>query len=127
MASKEFIEELNNVRELMTKELYLEALKILEKLKKKEKETNQDYNYDLIHQLYQLDSNCKSALNQQIIQKYVDNVLNQKKSITFSELNHQLREKGILSITEDILKKEIELLILRDRLHCKIDKETIML
>ncbi|MFX1280691.1 MAG: hypothetical protein ACFFA3_15050 [Promethearchaeota archaeon] len=127
MEPKEFLEELNNARELMTKELYPEALKILEKLKKKEKETNQDYNYNLVHQLYQLDSNCKSAFNQHIIHKYLDNVLNQNKSITFRDLNHQLREKGILTINEDILKKEIELLILRDKLHCKVNKETITL
>ncbi|MFX0027602.1 MAG: hypothetical protein ACFE8B_00205 [Candidatus Hermodarchaeota archaeon] len=126
MEPKKFLEELNTVRELMTKEMYIDALKILEKLKKSDKEINQDHNYTLIHQLYQLDSNCKSALNQQLIQNYLENVLNKRKTITFRDLNRNLRDKGILDIDEDVLRKEVELLILRNRLHCRIDKETII-
>jgi len=125
MNPKEFIEKLNDVRGLMTQEKYFDAIQILDKLKKTEKNSN--YNYDVIHQLYQLDSNCRSVYNQQIILNHLKNISDKKKSISFEELNQELKDKYNLNLNDQILRREVELLILRNKLYCKIDKDTIIL
>ena len=125
MNPKEFIEKLNDVRGLMTQENYFDAIQILDKLKKTEKNSN--YNYDVIHQLYQLDSNCRSVYNQQIILNHLKNISDKKKSISFEELNQELKDKYNLNLNDQILRREVELLILRNKLYCKIDKATIIL
>jgi len=125
MNPKEFIEKLNDVRGLMTQEKYFDAIKILDKLKKTEK--NNNYNYDVIHQLYQLDSNCRSVYNQQIILNHLKNISDKKKSISFEELNQELKDKYNLNLNDQILRREVELLILRNKLYCKIDKDIIIL
>lgn len=127
MNPKEFIEKLNDVRGLMTQEKYFDAIKILDKLKKTEKNNGYDYNYDVIHQLYQLDSNCRSVYNQQIILNHLKNISDKKKSISFEELNQELKDKYNLNLNDQILRREVELLILRNKLYCKIDKATIIL
>ncbi|MHA2392309.1 MAG: hypothetical protein ACXAEX_10065 [Promethearchaeota archaeon] len=126
MDSERFAKRLNEVRELMTQERYVKALEILEKLKETEKNSEYDYNYNLIHQLYQLDSNCKSARNQQIILNHLKNISTEKKSISLNELNQILRNEENLSLSEDILKRELELLILRNEIQCKIDENSII-
>jgi hypothetical protein len=127
MNPKDFLEKLNSIQELMSEEKYSEAIKILDKLKNLEKSSDIDYHYDLIHRLYQLDSNCRSAFHQQVILKFLKNISIKRKSITFKKLNQELREKGILVLNEEILRREIELLILRNQLYCKIDEDTIIL
>ena len=127
MNPKEFIEKLNGVRELMTQEKYTEAIKILDRLKNTEKNSGYDYNYDVIHQLYQLDSNCRSVYNQQIILNHLKNISDKKKSISFEELNQELKDKYNLNLNDQILRREVELLILRNKLYCKIDKDIIIL
>ena len=127
MNPKEFIEKLNDVRGLMTQEKYFDAIQILDKLKKIEKNSGYDYNYDVIHQLYQLDSNCRSVYNQQIILNHLKNISDKKKSISFEGLNRELKEKYNLNLNDQILRREVELLILRNKLYCKIDKDTIIL
>ena len=127
MNPKEFIEKLNDVRGLMTQEKYTEAIKILDRLKNTEKNSGYDYNYDVIHQLYQLDSNCRSVYNQQIILNHLKNISDKKKSISFEELNQKLEDKYNLNLNDQILRREVELLILRNKLYCKIDKDTIIL
>lgn len=127
MNPKEFIEKLNDVRGLMTQEKYFDAIKILDKLNKTEKNSGYDYNYDVIHQLYQLDSNCRSVYNQQIILNHLKNISGKKKSISFEDLNQELKDKYNLNLNDQILRREVELLILRNKLYCKIDKDTIIL
>jgi len=127
MNPKEFIEKLNDVRGLMTQEKYFDAIQILDKLKKIEKNSGYDYNYDVIHQLYQLDSNCRSVYNQQIILNHLKNISDKMKSISFEELNQELKDKYNLNLNHQILRREVELLILRNKLYCKIDKDTIIL
>jgi hypothetical protein len=122
MNPKEFIKLLDKTRELMTLEKYTEAMVILENLKELEKNNDYNYNYNLVHQLYQLDSNCKSAHHQQIILEIIKKFLITKNSITFEELNKQLRVKENLNISEEILRREVEILILRNLLSCKIEK-----
>jgi len=127
MNPKEFIERLKGIRELMTQEKYSDAIKILDNLKNIEKSSGYDYNYNLIHQLYQLDSNCRSTFNQQIILKQLRNISIKKKTISFKELNQLLRKKSGLNINEDILRREIELLILRNLLKCELKGNQIVL
>lgn len=121
MNPTEFIKLLNEVRELMIQEKYADAIIILDKLKDDEQKNKDEFNYNLIHQLYQLDSNCKSAYRQQIILEYLKNISSEKKSISFHELNQKLREKGSLNISDEILRREVELLILRNLLVGKIE------
>ena len=125
MDSQEFVKHLNEIQDLMEKENYSEAIKLIEKLKEVDKKT--DLNYNLTHRLYQLDSNSRSLYNQQLIIQNVGDLSKKHKSITFQELNHVLRRKNELNLTDDILRREIELLILRDKLAWKIEKDMIIL
>jgi len=124
MDAEEFIKQLNYVQELMQKEDYKEAVILIEKLKKLEKSVNFDYN--LTHRLYQLDSNTRSLYNQQIILKVIKNLSIENDCISFEELNQILKEKDKLELSDDLLKREIEILILRNLLSCTIDKEKII-
>ena len=85
MDIQDFIKQLKQVQELMNKEKYKEAISLIEKLK--EIETESDFNYNLTHKLYQLDSNAHSLFNQQNILKIIYELSNRYKSITFQELN----------------------------------------
>lgn len=60
--------------------------------------------YDLTHQLYQLDSNCKSAFQQQVILTHLNKISRRKNSISFKELNQDLKNKNKLDISETILR-----------------------
>ncbi len=125
MDNKEFLNQLNNIRELIAQEKYTDAIVLINNLKEIEK-TN-DFDYNLTHQLYQLDSNSRSLYNQKIILKYVQKITIDQKSITFHELNQIIKENKALNLSDDILRREIEILILRDRLFCKLDGERIIL
>jgi len=124
MNSQEFVEQLNKIQELMEQENYKEAITLIEKLKKIENES--DFGYNLTHRLYQLDSNSRSLYNQQIIFANVRDLFKKYKFISFQELNRVLRTKNELNLTDDILRREIELLILRNQLHWKIEKDNIV-
>ena len=126
MNSKEFMKLLNEARELMTQEKYTEAIVILENLKSSDKTSENDFNYDLVHQLYQLDSNCKSAYHQQIILEIIKNLPIPNNSIKLEEIYKVLRVKENLDITEEILRREVELLILRNLLNCKIEGDQLI-
>ncbi|MFX0004934.1 MAG: hypothetical protein ACFE9C_05840 [Candidatus Hodarchaeota archaeon] len=125
MNSQEFIENLKEIQELIEKEHYKQAINFIEKLKKVEKKS--DFGYNLTHRLYQLDSNSRSLYNQQIILENVRDLSKQYKTIRFEELNHILKAKEEISLTNDILRREVELLILRNQLPWKINKDTIIL
>ena len=112
-----FVEQLAEVSQLMKNEKYQEALIIIEKLKEIEK--NGDFDYDLTHKLYQLDSNTRSLYNQEVILKGINNLAEKQSSTTFEELHKLI--KSDLTIDEATLRKEIELLILRDKIQLHID------
>ena len=126
MDPKEFMKLLNEARELMTQEKYTEAMVILDNLKDLDKTSEHDYNYDLVHQLYQLDSNCKSAYHQQIILEIINDIPNTKNSLSLDDLNSLLKDKEKLNISEEILRREVELLILRNLLNCKIEGDQLI-
>ena len=121
MNPKDFMKLLNETRELMIQEKYKEAITILEKLKNSEKNGEYDYNYDLVHQLYQLDSNCKSAYHQQRVLEIIKDIPITNNSIKLNEIYKILNSKGDLNISEEVLRREVELLILRNLLNCKLE------
>lgn len=124
MDDQKFIKQLNEVQDLMQQEKYQEAVILIEKLKEFEKKNNYDYN--LTHRLYQLDSNAHSLYNQQVIHHIINDLSKRYDSISFQELNRVLKEKKELNLSNDILQREIEILILRSLISCKIDGEKLI-
>ncbi len=125
VSSQEFINQLNQVQELMLKEDYKKAIIILDKLKTIEKQSS--YNYNLTLKLYQLDSNVRSLYNQQLILKYIYDFPNEKREISFKEILDILKQKESIEIDVGILKREIEILMLRSLLSCKVEENKIIL
>jgi len=123
MSTQEFIKRLNEAQELMLQEKYKEANILLEELKDLEKKG--DFDYNLTHKLYQLDSNSRSLYNQQVILNIILTISQKMSSITFTELNNQIKEQEDLTIDESILRREIEILILRSLTSCKIEGNKI--
>lgn len=124
MDSQEFLKRVNEVQELMKQENYKEAINIIEKLKEIEK--NSTFDYSITHRLYQLDSNSRSLYNQQIILKTINNLSKKREIINFHELNREIKESVKLDLSNDILKREIEILILRNLLSCKIEGDKLI-
>lgn len=123
MESREFMEDLNKVQKLMSQEMYKDALILLERLKKIEKQGN--FNYNLTHKLYQLYSNAQSLYNQQRILNLMFEISQKHKSISFTELRKKLKEKEQTDLDEPSLRREIEILILRELLSCKIKEDKL--
>ena len=119
MDTNDFVKDLNDAQELMRNERYPEALIILGKLKEADKAGNFDYN--LTHKLYQLISNSQSLYNQQRVLSVVKKISHKQKSISFIELNEMLNKQENVELDELILRREVEILILRSLLECKIE------
>ena len=111
MKPNEFANNLNEVQELMAKEKYKEALVLLENLKELDKTS--DFDYNLTHKLYQLDSNTRSLYNQQIILERLNSINKDIKMISVAEFNDILKLKDNILLEEPILRRELEILILR--------------
>jgi len=119
MEANDFVKELNDAQELMRNERYPEALIILGRLKEADKAGNFDYN--LTHKLYQLISNSQSLYNQQRVLSVVKKVSHKQKSISFIDLKELLNKQENVELDELILRREVEILILRSLLECKIE------
>ena len=119
MDANDFVRDLNDAKELMRSEKYLDALVILNKLKEADKAGNFDYN--LTHKLYQLISNSQSLYNQQRVLSVVKKISHKQKSISFIDLKEVLNNQENVALDEQILRREVEILILRSLLECKID------
>ena len=124
MNTKEFMNQLNEVQKLMNSEKYKEAMILLDKLKEVEKNTN--LNYNITHRLFQLDSNSRSLYNQQVILKNLNNISKLNASISFQELNLVIKDRDELELSNDILRREVEILILRNLITCRIDGERLI-
>lgn len=124
MKSQEFIKRLSDAQELMLKEKYKEAIALLEQLKEIEK--TGDFDYNLTHKLYQLDSNSHSLYNQQVILKILLTLSKESESISINELNQLLKETEGLNIDDSILRREIEILILRSLLSAKFEGDLLL-
>ncbi len=119
MDVEDFIKQLNKAQDLSIQENYNEAINLIEELKEVEKKS--DFNYNLTHSLYQLDSNIHSLHNQQVILNHINDVPRKQESISFQEINLLIKKSTKLDLNDDILRREIELLILRNLLICNID------
>ena len=121
MDNQDLIAQLNVAQDLMSQAKYKEAFILLENLK--EIENNNDFDYNLTHRLYQLYSNCRSLYNQKIILKHINKISKYSASVSFRELKNEIDE---IDLEEAILGREIELLILRGLLSCRIEKNKII-
>jgi len=119
MDANGFVRDLSEAQELMRNEKYQEALIILGKLKEADKAGNFDYN--LTHKLYQLISNSQSLYNQQRVLAVVKKISQKQKSISFLDLRKILNKQENVEIDEQILRREVEILILRSLLESKIE------
>jgi len=124
MDTNDFVKDLNDAQELMRNERYPEALIILGKLKEAEKAGSFDYN--LTHKLYQLISNSQSLFNQQRVLSVVKKISQTQKSLSFIELNEILKKQENIKLDELILRREVEILILRSLLECKIEGNNLV-
>ena len=118
MDANDFTRDLTDAQELMRKENYIEALVILNKLKEADKAG--DFDYNLTHKLYQLISNSQSLYNQQRVLSVVKKISLEQKSISFNALNEILKKQENVELDELILRREVEILILRSLLDVKI-------
>ena len=125
MDANDFVRDLNDAQELMRTEKYQEALVILGKLKEADKAGNFDYN--LTHKLYQLISNSQSLYNQQKVFSTIQKISHKQKSISFQKLKEILKEQENLDLDEQVLRREVEILILRSLLECKIEGNDLIL
>ena len=119
MDANDFVRDLNDAKELMRNEKYLDSLVILNKLKEADKAGNFDYN--LTHKLYQLISNSQSLYNQQRVLSVVKKISQKQMSISFIDLNEILDKQENVRLDEQVLRREVEILILRSLLECKIE------
>lgn len=119
MDANDFVKDLTDAQELMRDEKYIDALVILNKLKEADKAG--DFDYNLTHKLYQLISNSQSLYNQQRVLSVIKIISQKQKSISFIGLNTILKEQEDVELDELILRREVEILILRSLLACKIE------
>ena len=119
MDTNDFVKDLSDAQELMRNERYPEALIILGKLKEADKAG--DFDYNLTHKLYQLISNSQSLYNQQRVLSVVKKISHEHKSISFIDLKEMLNKQENIELDEQILRREVEILILRSLLECKIE------
>ncbi|MBD3214055.1 MAG: hypothetical protein GF311_15705 [Candidatus Lokiarchaeota archaeon] len=124
MNTEEFIKLLGKAQDLMAEENYRESLDILYNLKKIEQKG--DFDYSLTHKLYQLISNSESLLNQSSILKELKNISKKYDSISFETLSKLLKEDYDITLKPGILRREIELLILRNKIPYKVEKEMLV-
>ena len=76
--------------------------------------------------MYQLLSNSRSLYNQQIILENIGSLVKEKKLIKIEELSKLIQEITDLKIDASIIQRELELLILRNLLHCKIEGKSLV-
>lgn len=119
MDANDFVKDLNDAQELMRNEKYQDALILLGKLKEADKAG--DFDYNLTHKLYQLISNSQSLYNQQKVLSAIQKISQKRKSISFLELKEIVNEHENLDIDEQVLRREVEILILRSLLEAKLE------
>ncbi|NVM44849.1 MAG: hypothetical protein HWN79_08025 [Candidatus Lokiarchaeota archaeon] len=124
MDTNDFVKDLNDAQELMRNEKYQAALVILGRLKEADKVG--DFDYNLTHKLYQLISNSQSLYNQQKVLRAIKIISQEQKSISFLDLKEFVKKKEKVEIDMQILRREVEILILRSLIECKIEGNKIV-
>ncbi len=124
MNTEEFIKHLAEVEDLLKQEKYVKSLQILSKLK--EIEIRGDFDNSLTHKLYQLISNAESLLNQKRITNGVLKLAETHEKIDFEFLSNYLRSNMDLDLEPEIVRREIELLILRGKIPYIISDKSLV-
>jgi hypothetical protein len=124
MNTEHFIEKLSQAEELISQEHYVDALNILYKLK--EIELKGDFDNSLTHKLYQLISNSESLLNQKRIINGLSVLAEKHQEIDFDSIKHHFEHNLDYHFESGILRREIELLILRDKIPYKIQANKLV-
>jgi Rad3-related DNA helicase len=125
MKSEEFVRKLSEAEDLIMNEKYGESLELLSDLKEIELKENFDNN--LTHKLYQLISNAESLLNQKRITEGLTKIAQGHKRMDFKSLSEYFSKHMNLNLEPEIVRREIELLILRGKVPYKIKKKTLVL
>ncbi len=116
-----FKKELVKAEKLIKKEQFEEALVLLEKMKNYDDEIFDD---SLIHNFFMLYSNVQSTVRGKKIYENLLSFSKLRKKASYKEIFEYLKEKNIL-LDIDIIKKEIEILILSGKAPWKADKDAL--
>jgi len=116
-----FKKELSMAKALIQKEQFQEALNLLEKMKNYEDDVFDD---SLVHNFFMLYSNVQSTVRGEKIYKNLQSFSRLRKKASYKEIFEYLKEKNII-LDMDIIKKEIEILILSGKAPWKANKDTI--
>jgi hypothetical protein len=125
MNTEQFVKELSSAQSFMAEEEYEKALEVLYNLREIEKKG--DFDYSLTHKLYQLISNSESLLNQQKILGTLKKFESQREKIAFDSLSKILKDENNFSLESGIIRREIEMLILRGKVNYKIQGDSLIL
>lgn len=125
MKSEEFVRKLSEAEDLIMNEKYGESLELLSELKEIELKENFDNN--LTHKLYQLISNAESLLNQKKITEGLTKIAQDYERMDFKSLSKHFNKHMNLNLEPEIMRREIELLILRGKIPYKIKEKTLVL
>jgi hypothetical protein len=125
MEPKEFNKLLNQAEKLINQEKYVDALNLLHELK--EVELRGDFDTSLTHRLYLLTSNAESLVNQKKIIQVVLDLARDHKEIDFNSLCSLINQTMDVNFEPAILKREIEFLILRNKIPYKIEGNKLVL
>ncbi|TFF99637.1 MAG: hypothetical protein EU541_04430 [Promethearchaeota archaeon] len=124
MKPEEFIRQLVEAEDLIKEENYTEALKILSELRKEEQK--EDFDPNLTHKLYQLISNAESLLNQSSLIEGLIELAQKNHSIAFKDLSEYFSKHKNINLKPAIIRREIELLILREKIPYKIKQNKLI-
>jgi len=125
MKSEEFVRKLSEAEDLIVNEKYGDSLELLSNLKEIELKGN--FDNSLTHKLYQLISNAESLLNQKNISDALSKLAQDHERMDFETLSEYFRKHMDLDLKPEIMRREIELLILRGKIPYKIKKKTLVL
>jgi hypothetical protein len=124
MNPEKFVRRLAEAEDLIKEEKYQESLNLLSELK--EIELQENFDNSITHKLYQLISNAESLLNQKNIIEALSDVAQKHDQMDFEALSTYFRKYKNLDLTPPIIRREIELLILRDKIPYKIKQNSLI-
>lgn len=125
MKTKDFVKNLAKAEDLIKEEKYKKSLNLLSELK--EIELQGDFDNSLTHKLYQLISNAESLLNQKKITEGLSEISEKHQKMDFESLCDYFRKHRDLDLKPEIIRREIELLILREKIPYTIEGKSLIL
>lgn len=124
MDTEDFIKNLSKAEELIKEEKYKKSLNLLSELR--EIELKGDFDNNLTHKLYQLISNAESLLNQEKITEGLSGLSEKHQKMDFKSLSDYFKKHKDLDLKPEIIRREIELLILRGKISHTIKKGSLV-